>query len=399
MKYDIFISYRRTAYDTANLIAEKLRHAGYRVFFDVDTLTSGKFNEQLLEVIANCKDFIVVLPESALERCVDKDDWIRREVTCAIEQNKNIIPIMLDGFVWPDEMPEGMEDLKNYQAITSINHEYFDMSVERLKKYLRSKPVIPFKKWILISGIVISLISIVGYSIVHHISEVACERIVSKEANVMSAVDAINDIRQNYSETTSSFFSAVTKTKNNEEREELEEEMSKSLNKIEKEIAIYKKNVPIPDFNISVVESYVLAFHNIKVEELLGFKMYYSSIYDDLDNSFSVMRDILHSHDYSQNNQDLIDIDCQMISYGINSFYYAYLGFVSLMPKSSRSTHYELSKKWRNYPNGTPLDLSQEEYEQFQAIELNHMNDLVTKLNAILNYSTQKLRDIENHQK
>lgn len=34
--YDIFISYRRTAYDTANLIAEKLRHAGYRVFFDID---------------------------------------------------------------------------------------------------------------------------------------------------------------------------------------------------------------------------------------------------------------------------------------------------------------------------------------------------------------------------
>ena len=56
--YDIFISYRRTAYDTANLIAVKLRHAGYKVFFDVDTLTSGKFNEQLLEVIKGCKDFI-----------------------------------------------------------------------------------------------------------------------------------------------------------------------------------------------------------------------------------------------------------------------------------------------------------------------------------------------------
>ena len=29
-KYDVFISYRRTAYDTANLIAEKLRHAGIK---------------------------------------------------------------------------------------------------------------------------------------------------------------------------------------------------------------------------------------------------------------------------------------------------------------------------------------------------------------------------------
>ena len=49
------------------------------MFFDVDTLTGGKFNEQLLEVIKNCKDFILVLPEDALERCKQKDDWIRRE--------------------------------------------------------------------------------------------------------------------------------------------------------------------------------------------------------------------------------------------------------------------------------------------------------------------------------
>ena len=34
VKYDVFVSYRRTAYDTANLIAEKLRHAGYRVFVE-----------------------------------------------------------------------------------------------------------------------------------------------------------------------------------------------------------------------------------------------------------------------------------------------------------------------------------------------------------------------------
>ena len=56
VKYDIFISYRREAYNTANLIAEKLRNAGYSVFFDIDTLTSGKFNEQLINVISECKD-------------------------------------------------------------------------------------------------------------------------------------------------------------------------------------------------------------------------------------------------------------------------------------------------------------------------------------------------------
>ena len=40
VKYDVFISYRRDAFESANLIAEKLRSAGYTVFFDVEMLRS-----------------------------------------------------------------------------------------------------------------------------------------------------------------------------------------------------------------------------------------------------------------------------------------------------------------------------------------------------------------------
>ena len=34
-KYDIFISYRRTAFETANLLATRLKALGYSVFFDL----------------------------------------------------------------------------------------------------------------------------------------------------------------------------------------------------------------------------------------------------------------------------------------------------------------------------------------------------------------------------
>ena len=98
-KYDIFISYRRSAYDTANLIATRLKSAGYSVFFDMETLRSGKFNEQLYYVIENCTDFLLVLPPGALDRCVNEDDWVRLEVQHAMNHNKNIIPIMLNGYV------------------------------------------------------------------------------------------------------------------------------------------------------------------------------------------------------------------------------------------------------------------------------------------------------------
>lgn len=72
--YDIFISYRRSSYETANLIATRLKASGYSVFFDVETLRSGKFNEQLFSVIQQCKDFLLVLPPEALDRCVNEDD-------------------------------------------------------------------------------------------------------------------------------------------------------------------------------------------------------------------------------------------------------------------------------------------------------------------------------------
>ncbi|MBR2018363.1 MAG: toll/interleukin-1 receptor domain-containing protein, partial [Prevotella sp.] len=109
--YDIFISYRRSSYDTANLIATRLKSAGYSVFFDMETLRSGKFNEQLYKVIDSCKDFVLVLPPDALDRCTNEDDWIRLEVCRAISGKKNIIPVMLNGFTWPKPMPNGMEEL------------------------------------------------------------------------------------------------------------------------------------------------------------------------------------------------------------------------------------------------------------------------------------------------
>ena len=109
--YDIFISYRRASYDTANLIATRLKAAGYSVFFDLESLRSGKFNEQLYSVIENCKDFISVLPPNALDRCVNEDDWVRLEICHAMKHNKNIIPVMLNGFTWPNPMPSGMEEL------------------------------------------------------------------------------------------------------------------------------------------------------------------------------------------------------------------------------------------------------------------------------------------------
>ena len=162
MKYDIFISYRRSSYDTANLIATRLRAAGYSVFFDMETLRSGKFNEQLYDVIDNCTDFILVLPPNALDRCVNEDDWVRLEILRAMNAEKNIVPVMLNGFVWPNPMPDKLEELPNYQALTASSIEYFDLAMERLQKqYLLSKRRLPIDQILKFAGIVIFTLLVV----------------------------------------------------------------------------------------------------------------------------------------------------------------------------------------------------------------------------------------------
>ena len=396
--YNIFISYRRTAYDTAKLIAEKLRHAGYHVFFDVDTLTSGKFNEQLLEVISGCKDFILVLPEKALDRCVDENDWIRREVTCAIEQKKNIIPVMLDGFEWPKEMPKGIEDLPNYQAISAVNHEYFDMAIDRLKGYLISTPDIPVKRWLQKAGIVLGVLLAfigVGFGILNHIANVTCEEIATQQTKVMGAVEAIADFRQELSEQSTSFFTAIDKSMDEEEQNELENELISSLTRIEKDIRTYKKNVPAPDFSMQGTESYVLAYYGVKKEEMKAFSAYYMSLYDDIEDVIAMLKEMAETHNYKTEYKDVVILDLTCMTYAINAFYYGYLGSLSLLPKDARNFHYELSKKWTHFPNGTPLDLSQEEYEQFEAYEINRLQDEIDRYGAQVNYEERRLNELE----
>lgn len=163
-KYDIFISYRRTSFDTANLIATKLSMAGYNVFIDIETLRSGKFNEKLFEVIEGCTDFIVVLPANALDRCVNEDDWVRQEVEHALKFNKNIIPIMLRGFEWPDAsvLPPTMRELRNYNAITATDPNVFTENMERLKKnFLLSRPKSKYVKFAFISLVLIISVIVV----------------------------------------------------------------------------------------------------------------------------------------------------------------------------------------------------------------------------------------------
>jgi tetratricopeptide (TPR) repeat protein len=94
----VFISYRRTNLPWALFIWQNLTMHGYDVFFDYQSIDSGSFEKVILENIKARAHFIVILTPSALERCKNPGDWLRREIETAIDEDRNIVPLMMEGF-------------------------------------------------------------------------------------------------------------------------------------------------------------------------------------------------------------------------------------------------------------------------------------------------------------
>ena len=139
-KYQIFISYRRDGgASLARLLEYKLTDRGFKVFFDVESLRSGDFNKALFEKIAECTDVVVVLPPHGLDRCTDPHDWVRLEIARALKLKKNVVPVMMHNFKFPDVLPEDIDAIRNKNGVEA-NNQYFDATIDLLiSKRLNSK--------------------------------------------------------------------------------------------------------------------------------------------------------------------------------------------------------------------------------------------------------------------
>lgn len=136
--YQVFISYRRDGGEyLAGRISDKLRERGFKVFYDVESMRSGTFNTQLLEAIDVCEDFLLVLPPNGLDRCADEEDWVRKEIVHALKCKKNVIPIMMRDFEFPENLPDEIEIVKNYEGVRAAS-DYFDAVIDRIQSLLVS---------------------------------------------------------------------------------------------------------------------------------------------------------------------------------------------------------------------------------------------------------------------
>ncbi|HZI55909.1 MAG TPA: TIR domain-containing protein [Verrucomicrobiae bacterium] len=141
----VFISYRRTNAPWALAIFQNLNNNGYDVFFDFNGIASGDFESVILGNIRARAHFLVLLTPSALERCDEPGDWLRREIELALDLQRNIVPLMLEGFDFStpaiaNQLTGKLAVLKNYNAL-DVPASYFMEAMDRLRQKFLNVPL------------------------------------------------------------------------------------------------------------------------------------------------------------------------------------------------------------------------------------------------------------------
>ncbi len=147
-RYDIFISYRREdAAELARNIQLQLEKYGYRVFLDVERLKDGHFDKKIIDAIKSAKVFLALLTPKYLGRCGDGDDWVRKEIECAVENKITIVPVNINRQFtsFPEDCPEHIVDvIHRHQYTDIITGSLFSSTMdtlcrERLRLYAKPK--------------------------------------------------------------------------------------------------------------------------------------------------------------------------------------------------------------------------------------------------------------------
>ncbi|MBE6193463.1 MAG: TIR domain-containing protein [Rikenellaceae bacterium] len=143
--YDIFISYRRHGgAEYVRPLKAELELRGYNVFLDYDELKDGVFDKRIMDAIEQAPIFVFMLSAHSLDRCVNDDDWVRKEIEFAVSKKRHFVPVNpnkeFDGF--PDDVPEQVKQSLGQHQFSHIDFEQlFKSSVREMDEY-RIRPIL-----------------------------------------------------------------------------------------------------------------------------------------------------------------------------------------------------------------------------------------------------------------
>jgi hypothetical protein len=152
MKYaatkKIFISYRvhDTAGETGRLVdALKQYFSDDQIFMDIENLEPGAdFTEAIEKSLDTCDVFLSIIGPHWLGdrdgqniRINDPNDWVRLEVSTALQRNIRVVPVLVDGATLPkqEQLPQDLQPLLRRQAI-EISNKRWRYDTDQLIRFL-----------------------------------------------------------------------------------------------------------------------------------------------------------------------------------------------------------------------------------------------------------------------
>lgn len=152
-----FISYRRSDSQAATGRLYDRLNAAYpgRFFRDVSGIGVGvDFFKEIERAVGSSVALIAVIgptwasaEEAGQKRLADPEDFVRIEVTTALQRGIRIIPVLVSGATMPreDQLPDALQGLRRWNAVQLVE-EYYEEGIERLIDALRPElgdPVTP----------------------------------------------------------------------------------------------------------------------------------------------------------------------------------------------------------------------------------------------------------------
>jgi tetratricopeptide (TPR) repeat protein len=155
---DVFISYRRSdAGGHARALYRDLarRFDEDRLFFDRSSIESGDvFPDKLRGAVVGCKVLLALIGPTWLDakgptgmrRLDDLGDFVRQEITLALEHGKRVIPVLFDDTPVPSagQLPGALRGLATFDALTVRGKTYeYNVQLEELMRLVARVPGVP----------------------------------------------------------------------------------------------------------------------------------------------------------------------------------------------------------------------------------------------------------------
>lgn len=367
---DIFISYRRHGSgELAYIVYQQLEKAGYSVFFDLEKLHGGRFGNQLYDRIAECTDFLLILPPGGLDNCRLDDDWVRQEIRHALRHQKNIVPVLLPGFSRPerDSLPEEIRPVLDWQAIQSGPIAELPELVRRLadRKFLVSNPRPPslFRRMLpatLVAAVL--LLAAIGGLIWR--GEVNRQQTAKAEyaAVCMREADAVAHAMTVFHQTlvlsdaTLSYwrqFYPRYAAAGPEARRQIVSDARQFLAHQQQQLATALASVP--PWQRTETERKILARGTISLADLDAFhQSVYPSMIRDFQSTLTTLQTYLDKESIPQFSIKHLQFSHDIYAAQIKSLYYQYLALLATMPESARADYRKISTDWPLFPNDLP---------------------------------------------